>query len=236
MLKSLKTLALISAILISGLVAIQAQDEDLSIREQRQQFRTERREKMTQFHNEEVVPILKKMKAKLDKSMSAEDLETLNDLRSQAAKLREEHRAERDKFREMVASNPDSCFCNERKEHRAKAEAHRAEMNKLFDKLEPLAEKYEKSLSLLYEEFEVEFKNIREKRQELRSDFRKGTRQEFRKNGRRGGRGHGQGHGYGRGNNGRRFDRGNGFGNGDCEMMLHNPERFLLWDGSLIKK
>ncbi len=236
MLKSLKTLALISAILISGLVAIQAQDEDLSICEQRQQFRTEQRERMTKFHNDEVLPILKKMKAKLDQSLSDEDLEKLNDLRSKAAKLREEHRAERDKFREMVAGNPDSCFCNERKERRARAEAHRAEMQKLFDELEPLAEKYEKSLSLLYEEFDVEINKIREKRQELRSDLRKETRQEFRKNGRRGGRGHGHGHGYGRGNHGRKFDRGNGVGNGNCEMMLHNPERFLLWDGSTIKK
>lgn len=223
MLKSGKTLALLAVILLTGLVAIQAQDEETDRRDMRQKFRSEHKEQMQKFHVEEVEPVLKKMKAKFDAAISQEDLAKLNELRNKAAKLRNAHLAERKKYREMVKNNPDSCFCQERKERRANAKKHRAEMQQLHDELQPIADKYETILSKIHESFENDLRLIKEKRQKLRQDMREDFRSEFRKDGRRGGRGNGN-KGFGR--------RGNRGGNhGDGMMMSHNPERFLLWDG-----
>lgn len=116
MLKSFKTLAIITTILLSGIITLQAQEEQLDRREKRQELRAEHREQMQKFHHDEVEPVLRKMKEKFDASINKEDLAKLNEIRAKAKQLRDKHITERNKFREMVKNNPDSCFCKERKE------------------------------------------------------------------------------------------------------------------------
>ncbi len=221
MLKSVKFFVILVAVLFTGITGIQAQDSNENSTNARQEFRQAQREKMQEFRQKEIEPILKKMKEQFDRAISKDDLAKLNDLRAKATKLRETHRAERQAYRDMVKANPDSCFCTERKERRAKAKAHRAEIQKIQDELEPIAEKYEKELSIVHESFEPELRAAREKMQKLRNEMRDEFRSEFRKDRKKGkGKGH-KGHG--------RMDRkGN---NGEC-LMTNQPERFLLWDGT----
>ncbi len=224
MLKSFKTLAIITTILLSGIITLQAQEEQLDRREKRQELRAEHREQMQKFHHDEVEPVLRKMKEKFDASINKEDLAKLNEIRAKAKQLRDKHITERNKFREMVKNNPDSCFCKERKEKKANAKAHREEMQKLHAELEPIIKKYKDALSLLNESFESDLLSIQEKRQKLRSEMRE-KNQEFRKEGRRG-KGHGH-KGFGK--------KGKNFKGNDCKKdckIMRDPERFLLWDGT----
>jgi len=109
-------------------------------------------ELVKELHNElrtfaqgKILPTLRQWKAKLDGSMSAEDLTALNTLRARAAKLRDAMMEHGRAMRQAWKSEDDAAL----RTHRDAMKGLMGELHAIMKELKPLAEKYRSTLEAI---------------------------------------------------------------------------------------
>lgn len=200
----------------------------LSAQERGKGQRAEAHQEMKTYVEQNVIPVMKPQREKLETYLSAKEQKQIDEVR---AKL-EEHRKQREehwKTREDFRQSGERPSETERAEFREKMQAQREAHRKEIEIVRTIAENHKDQIQQLYEEVSSEAETWKSDIQAIREKYRpegndRPGRGEFKGKG-QGMDGHHPGHGKGKG-------PGHPGGHGpDGGMMgLHNPVRFLLWD------
>ncbi|MGE3801531.1 MAG: hypothetical protein AB7H80_10955 [Candidatus Kapaibacterium sp.] len=133
------TLLFFSAIIVA---TAQTNQTDSATRAARESARTELRERLQKWARSSVLPTIAEWKEELDRGMSSADLQTLNELRSQAKQLRGKVREHMQGLSQAWKSEDEASI----RQHRTALSETRKAWLDIVDELEPLAFRYRENL------------------------------------------------------------------------------------------
>lgn len=166
---------------------------------------------MKAYLEENILPIVKIQRQELDKALSQEEIERLDEIRSEMKSMRtlqlEKHKSLRE--------SDEKPSLEERKEMRS----YRNKMHEMMDEVAVMAEKYDAEISALLDEIKPEMENWKN---DMKSSM--GENRQHKGQHQRNERCITSGNGNGRKLNGRRHKNFHGMKN------ILSPERFLLWN------
>lgn len=132
-----------------------------SVREERRAAKEQMHQKLKTYHEENILPVLKEQRAKLESQISNEDKATIAELRAEQQKMRDLRKAAKDDpaNREAMADL-------------------RTQNREQMEQLKPLVEKYEEEIEGLFTEILDERQQWREDLKQLHEEFRPETRED----------------------------------------------------------
>ena len=157
-------------LLLAGMVPLRGQDG----REELKAALADLGERYRTWMDAEVIPQLEEWKAELDRSMSAEDVQSLNTLRGEAHRVAAEIRLNRKKLRQAWRDHRDEEWQALYREH----QTLRGKMMDITDQVVPLAVQYREILEAIAVKARPIAKDWRKQRRTILSEWRK----EYREN------------------------------------------------------
>ncbi len=227
--RNILTLSLIASLMIApfALSAQAPEDKKAAMKALRQEART--------YVQDNIHPVLKAQREKLDLVLSQAEQNELADIRQQLEDLREEKKALRPKHAQRSQSHEPPT--QEQKDamrafHKQQrllmdrawkiADAHETTIYKLLDEVEPQRQQWHADLKKMHEDARGQFQG---QRGEGRSQHRQGPPQGHPGKGHEMRHGHGSGHGHGL--------KGRGM---SLLKHLQQPVGFLLWNGEMPER